>query len=46
MQGRIDSRRNKEELEGLCQAIRESGLQHFIQSEDVTWAKQKMNFAV
>jgi acylphosphatase len=32
------------ELEGFRQAIRQSGLEHFIQNEDVSWVNAKNDF--
>ena len=34
----------KDELEAFRQAIRESGVEHFIQKEDVFWAEAKHEF--
>jgi acylphosphatase len=34
----------REELEAFRQAIRESGLDHFIRDEDITWAEPKGEF--
>ena len=34
----------REELEAFRQAIRESGLDHFIRDEDITWAEPKGDF--
>ena len=34
----------REELEAFRQAIRESGLDHFIQKEDVSWDEAKNEF--
>lgn len=34
----------KDELDAFRQAIRESGLEHFIQKEDVTWTEALNNF--
>jgi acylphosphatase len=34
----------KEELEAFRQAIRESGLDHFIRKEDVNWQEAKSEF--
>jgi acylphosphatase len=34
----------KAELEGFRQAIRESGLDHFIRNEDVFWSEAKNEF--
>ena len=31
----------REELEGFRRAIRESGLDHFIRDEDITWAESR-----
>jgi acylphosphatase len=33
-----------EELEGFREAIRESGLEHFIQNEDVSWVDSQNEF--
>jgi len=35
----------KDELEAFRQAIRDSGLEHFIRDEQVTWADAKNEFA-
>ena len=34
----------REELEAFRQAIRESGLDHFIRDEDITWAEPRDDF--
>ncbi len=34
----------KDELEAFRQAIRESGLDHFIQNEDVSWGEARNEF--
>ena len=34
----------KDELEGFRQAIRESGLEHFIRQEEVTWQEARNEF--
>jgi acylphosphatase len=34
----------KDELEAFREAIRDAGLQHFIKSEDATWAEAKSEF--
>jgi len=34
----------REELEAFRQAIRESGLDHFIRDEEVTWAEPRSGF--
>ena len=34
----------KPELDALRQAVRESGLEHFIQNEEVTWAEAQNGF--
>jgi acylphosphatase len=34
----------KDELEAFRQAIRESGLEHFIRNEDITWQEAKSEF--
>jgi acylphosphatase len=34
----------REELEAFRKAIRESGLDHFIRDEDITWAEPKGGF--
>jgi acylphosphatase len=34
----------REELEAFRQAIRESGLDHFIRDEDITWAEPRSDF--
>ena len=34
----------REELEAFRQAIRESGLDHFIRDEDITWAEARGDF--
>jgi acylphosphatase len=34
----------REELEAFRQAIRESGLDHFVQDEDITWAEPRGEF--
>ena len=34
----------KDELEGFRQAIRESGLEHFIRQEEVTWQEASNEF--
>ena len=34
----------KDELEAFRQAIRETGLEHFIQNEDVSWREAKNEF--
>ena len=34
----------KDELKAFSQGIRESGLEHFIQKEDVSWAEAKNEF--
>ena len=35
---------SKDELDGFRQAIRESGLEHFIEKDDVSWADAKNEF--
>ena len=35
---------NKDELDAFRQAIRQSGLEHFIQAEDVSWSEAKNEF--
>ncbi len=35
---------NQDELEAFRQAIRESGLDHFIEKEDASWAEAKNEF--
>jgi acylphosphatase len=34
----------KDELEAFRQAVRESGLEHFIRNEDVSWTEAKNEF--
>jgi len=34
----------KEELEAFRKAVRESGLEHFIRKEDVSWSETKNDF--
>ena len=34
----------RDELEAFRQAIRESGLDHFIRDEDITWAESRGDF--
>jgi acylphosphatase len=35
---------SRDELDAFRQAIRESGLEHFIEKEDVSWAESKNEF--
>jgi acylphosphatase len=35
---------SRDELEAFRQAIRESGLEHFIRNEDITWQEAKSEF--
>ena len=35
---------SREDLEAFRQAIRESGLDHFIRDEDITWAEARGDF--
>jgi acylphosphatase len=34
----------REELEAFCGAIRDSGLDHFIENEEVTWGEVRNDF--
>jgi acylphosphatase len=44
--GRVELRAegSKEELDGFRRAIRDSGLEHFIRDEQVTWAAAENTF--